>query len=92
MNQQELERILNMLMYLPFEQVEAIAKDQSSIMIERVAAELLMQASRTGDVTRFDFILNRIIGKVPDQINANVKTRSLQAQLVDVLNGGKDEE
>ncbi len=68
MTQIELERVINSLLFLDREALQAKIKDPKTPMIEMIAASIMAQAAQKGDHTRLDFILQRMIGKVKDQV------------------------
>ncbi len=68
LTQIELERTINSLLFLDKEALQARIKDPKTPMIEMIAASIMAQAAVKGDHLRLDFILQRMIGKVKDQI------------------------
>lgn len=63
----ELERIINKYTsYTRQEMKDAIA-DPNTSMFEIMIASIIGQAAQKGDQTRLEFLLNRMIGKVPDK-------------------------
>ncbi len=68
LTQIELERTINALLFLDKESLQARIKDPKTPMIEMIAASIMAQAAVKGDHLRLDFILQRMIGKVKDQV------------------------
>ncbi len=73
MTQIELERVINSLLFLDREALQAKIKDPKTPMIEMIAASIMAQAAQKGDHQRLDFILQRMIGKVKDQLEVTTQ-------------------
>jgi hypothetical protein len=52
---------------MPLEEIEAIATDPSVPMLRRNLATVILKIDEYADVGRFEFLLNRTIGKVVDK-------------------------
>lgn len=50
-------------------ELEAYLKSGKAIVIERMVGEVMAAAARGGDQTRLNFILDRVIGKVRDEMH-----------------------
>ena len=74
LTQLDLERVINSLLYLTKEALQAKIKDPQTPMIEMIAASIMAQAAVKGDHMRLDFILQRMIGKVKDQLEVSTPT------------------
>ena len=68
LNQAELERLVNKYLYFSQEEMDAHVSQPDTPMIEHMVASIISLASTKGDQLRLDFILNRLIGKVKDQV------------------------
>ncbi len=68
LNQIELERIINKYLYMDKDEVKASIQAPGTPMMELMVASIVAQAAQKGDHTRLEFVLQRMIGKVKDQI------------------------
>jgi len=68
LNKTELERILNKFLNMNVTELKAIAKHPSTSVLEVMLANIAAKAITQGDQVRLDFLLNRTIGKVKEQI------------------------
>lgn len=50
-------------------ELQAVANNPNAKMLEVMVANIMIKAAETGDYSRLDFILNRSIGKVPNDQN-----------------------
>lgn len=71
-NQVELERTINRLIWMDHTELTALIALPSTPMFERFVANIIAIGADEGDERRMEFILQRIIGKVQDRIE--VKT------------------
>ncbi len=79
---------VNKLLYLTQKELEAILKNPATTMIEGMIGNIMLKAACFGDTQRANFILDRLIGKVPGDspaINVSVSTN------VPKINFGFDE-
>ena len=74
LNQAELERIINKYLYMDRESVKAAISSPTTPMMELMVASIVAQAAQKGDQQRLDFVLNRIVGKVKDQLEVKQVT------------------
>lgn len=74
LNQHELERIINKYLYMDRESVKAAISNPATPMMELMVASIVAQAAQKGDHQRLDFVLNRLVGKVRDQIDVRQVT------------------
>lgn len=63
-NQAEFERVLNRYLFLKREELKELAKDMTLPTLDHLAIALLTATIDTGDYKRFNFLLERTIGKV----------------------------
>jgi hypothetical protein len=66
--QLELERIINRLIYLSASELKAVMASPETPMFEIMIASIIAQAAQKGDQMRLEFVLQRMIGKVKDQV------------------------
>lgn len=64
-NKVEFDRVLNKYMYLKAPEINAALKSDELPMMELVVAKIVAKAFNEGDQRRLEFILDRLIGKVP---------------------------
>lgn len=74
LNQHELERVINKLLYLDKGQLQEVVRNPETPMLELIAASILAQAAQKGDQQRLEFVLQRMIGKVKDQLEVTTPT------------------
>lgn len=72
LNQQELERTINRLIYLTPAELRAVL-DNPPTMFEQVVGNIIALAGEKGDHQRLEFILQRMIGRVTDKIEVQTK-------------------
>ena len=75
---------------LPIEEIQEIAAPEEEIfgntpLIRIAIAKALLKAAQTGDMHQLNQILDRVIGKVKEEIDHNVKG-NIHVQLVDLIN------
>lgn len=68
LNQVELERIINKYLAMDREAVKTAISAPGTPMMELMVASIVAQAAQKGDHQRLDFVLNRLVGKVKEQI------------------------
>lgn len=73
MSQIEVDRSLHELIHFTFSELEAIRKNQSTSNLKRMLIAVILEAIQKGDHYRLDFLLNRIVGKVKDQVEHSGK-------------------
>jgi len=76
LNRIELERIINKYLYMPGTELrkllEEATKGQNEMpMIEAMIAKIMLAGFSEGDQRRLEFILDRLVGKVKDQVEVN---------------------
>lgn len=74
LNQHELERIINKYLAMSRDQVKESISSPTTPMMELMVASIVAQAAQKGDHQRLDFVLNRLVGKVKDQIEVTQVT------------------
>ena len=68
LNTQELVRILNELVHADKETLIAKTKDPKTTVFELIICSILKNAYDKGDQQRISFILDRLVGKVKEQV------------------------
>lgn len=72
LNQNELDRTVNRLIYLSRQELRGLIENPETPMFEIMVASIIAQGAQKGDQMRLEFILNRIIGKVQDKLEVSV--------------------
>jgi len=80
----EFERTLHKYMHMPIEVIELRLSDPQTPAIEQITGKIIIEAASRGDHMRFDFLLNRLIGKVPDKLEASGDL-SIQSLVVSIV-------
>ena len=68
MNKQDFARLLNQMMKLSIPEVTEIRASEDAPTSEVMVAQIVLAAAAEGDPKRADFILDRWIGKVKDEV------------------------
>jgi hypothetical protein len=68
----ELKRTLNRLLFMEDIELEALTKDAKANQLERIVSNIILQATKHGDVARMEWLAQRLVGKVVDKVE--VKT------------------
>ncbi len=55
-------------------QLQQAAQDPSTPMLEMMIASVIVKATKDGDYSRIDFLLNRLIGKVTEKMEVKLPT------------------
>ncbi len=74
LNKESLERLLNRYIYMTPGEIGASLSNANTPYIDRIVAQILMQAAEKGDHQRLDFILTRLVGKVKEQVEVTGTT------------------
>ena len=82
LNKIELELVLNKYIYMKESKLEKLSKRKSLPAIDKIVIKMVERSIKTGDYKLFDFILDRLIGKVVENVNVNA---SLHATLVGAI-------
>ncbi len=65
--------MIGSLSVMPRSALEAIIKNPQSSMLELMVASIMARATKDGDYSRLDFLLQRTIGKVKDKVEVSAK-------------------
>ena len=71
MNQRQVELLLNRHMQKSVRELVAFAQDDNNEVQEVLVARILIEAIRSGDQNRFEFVLNRLLGKPKEVVEVN---------------------
>lgn len=72
LNKLELEKLLNQFLFMTPPEMEERVKSADVTAIEAMIGSIIIKAVKDGDQQRLNFILERLIGKVKDQIDLTV--------------------
>jgi hypothetical protein len=84
LNKQEIERIFNHYLYSPIGDLMAAVKDPMKPTIEVLVISVLLSAIRKGDHDKLNFVLERLLGKVKDNVDVTIR-KSFHEQCVDFI-------
>lgn len=87
-NKAAIEFIFNKFLYMTGEQIKEYLTSPTVTAVEVLVGSVMVKAIETGDYLRFEFILNRTIGKVKDVVE--VESQSF-ADLARLAKSGADE-
>lgn len=68
LNKAEFERIVNEYIHMSLVEIQDRAKDPSTSALEVIIAKIVAEAIKRGDERRLGFILDRLIGPVPKNV------------------------
>lgn len=80
----EVELILNKYLHLPVGDLLAATQDPMITTIEALVVSILISAIKRGDHDKLNFVLDRLIGKVKDDVK-DVVPLSFHEQVVDFI-------
>lgn len=80
----EIELIINKYLYTPIGELMAAMKDPMKDTIEILVISILITAIKKGDHDRLTFVLDRLIGKVKDNVELTIN-KSFHEQVVDFI-------
>jgi hypothetical protein len=87
----EVKAIMNKYLAMDLNELAYVLKKNNPIpMIDRIIAGIIYEASEERDHSRFDFLLNRVVGKVPDQKDFNFNFNFEAMPTEEVIEIGKD--
>lgn len=68
----ELKEMISVLLYATSAECEALAADPNAPKIKKIMATILLKAYEHGSMGQLDMVLNRVIGKVKDDVDVRV--------------------
>jgi len=60
------EAKLNRFLFMNNEELKTVLEDKEAPILDQIVGRILLRAVKDGDHTRFDFILNRLLGKITE--------------------------
>ena len=88
-DKKQVEQTLEKFLDWPLKDLAEHLNDKAIPVIEALIGKILIEGIKKGDHTRMDFLLNRLIGKVKDDVNITGNL-SFHGQLVDFMARIKD--
>jgi len=73
LNQFELEKSLNEMLTMTPEQLKRVKTDPESTMLQILIASIITHGANKGDPIRLNFLLDRLIGKMKENIHVKVE-------------------
>lgn len=68
----ELEKKLNYFLLMDATELETLLKDKKTPMLDVMVGRIVLMAAKHGDQTRLNFLLDRLVGKVKDNVEVSV--------------------
>ncbi len=65
-NRATVERLINDFLSMPLDELTLVANDPRTLALEAMIAKVCVLGVAGGDQTRLNYLLDRLIGKVPD--------------------------
>ena len=72
LTKQQAQALLIEFMQMDIDDLEAILKDKKRKVIEHIIGRIALMAIKHGDHARLSFVLDRLIGKVKDEVEHSV--------------------
>lgn len=72
LNRLECERALTKYLRMSMKGLRLLIEDESLAALDLITIRVILEAHRLGDFMRFDFLLNRLIGKVKDNVEISL--------------------
>ncbi len=92
-NRAEVERLLNKFLIMGPLELNEFKRDPKATMLELMIHSIVVKAVNSGDQQRLDFLLNRLIGPVKQQLQVELSNEELavmvKARLDESRNGKK---
>ena len=86
LNKLQVEEILNKFLDWPLQDLVNFTANKNSPVLEVLVARILLEGIKKGDQFRLEFIFQRLVGKVKDEIDMNHTGEiSLHARIVDLM-------
>jgi hypothetical protein len=84
LNRSEIEQLISDFMRKPLHELQAMSKNPATTALDRMIASVVEQAVFRGDHKRLNFLLDRLIGKVPDRL-ADADGQPIVQTFVDLI-------
>lgn len=68
----EAEALLTQFMHMDITELEGVLKDKKRKVIEHIIGRVALMAIKNGDHARLNFVLDRLIGKVKENLEVSV--------------------
>lgn len=86
-NQVKFAELLNEYVELTQDQLAEKLKSGGCTMLEEMIMSIMLHAKKKGDHQKMEFLLNRLIGKVPNEIDVTTKGDKLPSVMILPSNG-----
>ncbi len=73
----QVESCMGKMSAMSREELQEVINNKKSTMLQIMVASIMAQAAKLGDPTRMEFLLQRTIGKVPDNVNLHQDTERI---------------
>jgi len=73
----EIELMISTLLTATESEVESVIEDPTAPVIKKIICNVLGKTNETGNMSQFDLLLNRVIGKVKEKIEHNIVKPSI---------------
>lgn len=83
LNRITFERISNKYIWMTEAEIKAARKDPGTPMVDQAVISLLLKGISAGCHLRLNFILDRLIGKIKDEVEVNVYPKPLIIKRMD---------
>ena len=81
----DIKNIIDKYVNMSPAQIQEAVRDPNIRMIELSIAKIAAEAVRTGDTSKLNFLLERHVGKVKEEIDQNITVRSVHETIVDEI-------
>lgn len=69
LNRQEVERTVNLFLYMSEAEIDAKLQDKTTVMLEHLVGSIVLRAKRDGDPARMNFLIEQVLGSLPKNFN-----------------------
>ena len=92
-NRREIETIFNKYLHMNADDLKKTLLDKTTHSIDLIAIKIITEAIKKGDYTRFNFILDRMVGTVKAKIDISNSDGSLKDMIkVIIPSNGREKE
>jgi hypothetical protein len=91
LNQREVEKLLNEFHEMSTEEVERYSMDKKNPIGRLLIARIFIEAVRSGDEKKLDFIYTRLLGKPKETINHNVNQQNYHHVIMEMVRDAEKE-